>query len=83
MKCPNCSGPLLSGEAFSKKSASDVAVFGLGWSDLWMRSDQNGDEVLLLRSTEKNAALFCRECGVVVIATEKGRRSAARKVDPS
>lgn len=80
MKCPNCSGPLLSGEAFFKKSAHDFAAFGLGSEDLRMKTD-GGDELLLLSSSAKTAAQFCRECGVVVIATEKGRRPAIRKAD--
>lgn len=82
MKCPNCDGPLVGGETYSKKSASDTAVFGAGWCDLWMKTDDTGEQMLLLLSSEKNAAQFCRECGVAVIATEKGRRSAARKLVP-
>lgn len=67
------------GEAHFKKSASDLAAFGLGWADLWMKRSGGGDDLLLV-STDKAAAKFCQECGVAVIATEKGRRSAVRKV---
>ena len=78
MTCPNCSGSLVGGEAFFKKSGADLVMFGLGAEDLRMRSE-SGEEILLLTVSEKAAAQFCRECGVVVIATEKGRRSAARR----
>jgi hypothetical protein len=71
----------MEGEAFFKKSVADFATFGLGSEDLRMRSE-TGKEILLLGSSEKSAAKFCDECGVVVIATEKGRRSAVRKVQP-
>lgn len=80
MNCPNCAGELLAGEVFFKKSAADFVVFGLGSEDLRMRS-QAGQEFLLLSASEKAAVQFCRECGVAVIATEKGRRPAARKID--
>ena len=78
MNCPNCQGALITGEAFFKKSTADFMVFGLGSEDLRMKPD-DGNQLLLLSSSEKAAAQFCHECGVVVIATEKGRRSAARK----
>jgi hypothetical protein len=78
MNCPNCNGPLIAGEIYFKKSASDFVAFGLGAEDLRMRTDA-GDEILLLSSVEKTAAQFCRECGVAVIATEKGRRPAVKK----
>jgi hypothetical protein len=80
MNCPNCSGPLAAGETYFKKSAPDFVVFGLGSEDLRMRTDA-GDEILLLSAAEKTAAQFCRECGVVVIATEKGKKSAVRKAE--
>lgn len=78
MNCPNCHGPLLAGEAFFRKSVVDRAVFGLGTEDLRMKSD-GGEDFLLLAASEKTAAQFCRECGVAVIATEKGRRPAVRR----
>jgi repressor LexA len=78
MKCPNCGGSLLAGEAYFKKSGADFAVFGPGAENLRMRSE-SGDDILLLTASEKAAAQFCRECGVVVIASEKGRRPAVRK----
>lgn len=78
MNCPNCNGPLLTGEAFFKKPLTDLAVFGLGAEDLRMKSDE-GEDFLLLSASEKTAVQFCLECGVAVIATEKGRRSAIRK----
>ena len=78
MNCPNCQGELITGEAFFKKSTADFAVFGLGSENLRMKRD-DGNELLLLSSSEKAAAQFCHECGVVVIATGKGRRPAARK----
>lgn len=78
MTCPNCGGLLVAGEAFFKKSAGDFLVFGLGAEDLRMKTDA-GEDFLLLSSAEKAAAQFCQDCGVVVLATEKGRRSAARK----
>lgn len=81
MICPNCQAALLPGEAYFRKSGADFVVFGLGAEDLRMRSEQ-GDEFLLLSPSEKAAAQFCRECGVVVIATEKGRQSAVRRVQP-
>lgn len=81
MKCPNCDSPLLVGEAFFKKSVPDFVAFGLGAADLRMKSEE-GDEFLLLSASEKAAVQFCRECGVAVVATEKGRRSAARKLHP-
>ena len=79
MNCPNCTGEMDAGEAFFKKSAADFAVFGLGSEDLRMKRD-DGVELLLLTSSEKVAAQLCRECGVPVIATERGRRTAARKI---
>ena len=79
MICPNCAGPLIAGEAYFKKSGSDFVAFGLGAEDLRMRSEF-GDDILLLTAAEKAAAQFCRECGVVIVATEKGGRSAVRKV---
>jgi predicted RNA-binding Zn-ribbon protein involved in translation (DUF1610 family) len=79
MNCPNCSGELIAGEALFKKSTADFVVFGLGSEDLRMKCE-DGQELLLLSSSEKAAAQFCRECGVAVIATEKGRRTAARKI---
>lgn len=78
MNCPNCNTQLVPGEAFFKKSGHDFAVFGLGSEDLRMKTDA-GEELLLLGTAEKTAAQFCRECGVVVIATEKGRRPAIRR----
>jgi hypothetical protein len=39
-----------------------------------------GEDFLLLSASEKAAAQFCRQCGVAVIATEKGLRSAVRKI---
>jgi predicted RNA-binding Zn-ribbon protein involved in translation (DUF1610 family) len=78
MKCPNCDGPLVAGEAFFRKSATDFVAFGLGSEDLRMKTDA-GEEFLLLAAAEKTAAQFCPECGVAVIATEKGRRPAVRK----
>jgi hypothetical protein len=80
MKCPNCNAELVPGEAFFKKAGSDLMAFGLGSEDLRMKSE--GGEFLLLSSSEKAAGQFCRECGVVVLATEKGRRSAVRKIQP-
>lgn len=79
MNCPNCKNPMIDGEARFRKSASDFAAFGLGSADLWMTKATGGNELLLV-STEKAAAKFCEECGVAVIATEKGRRSAVKKV---
>jgi hypothetical protein len=78
MKCPNCGDELVGGEAFFKKSAADFVAFGLGSEDLRMKTEK-GDEFLLLAASEKAPAQFCRECGVAVLATEKGRRSAMRK----
>jgi hypothetical protein len=78
MNCPNCQGPLIAGEAFFKKSVTDLVAFGLGSDDLWMKSEQ-GDENLLLTTAEKAAVQFCRECGVAVIATGQGRRRAAHR----
>lgn len=78
MHCPNCQGPLIAGEAFFKKSAADFAIFGLGAEDLRMKT-ATGDILLLLTATEKAAAQFCPECGVAVIATEKGRRPAVKR----
>ncbi|WED65257.1 hypothetical protein PXH66_00115 [Synoicihabitans lomoniglobus] len=80
MKCPNCDAPLISGESVFKKNASDFVVFGFGSVNLKMKTD-DGEDLLLLDASEKSAAQFCRECGVVVIATEKGRRSAVRKAE--
>jgi hypothetical protein len=79
MNCPNCNGPLVAGEAFFKKSISDFVVFGLGSEHLHMKID-GGEELLLLSPSEKAAVQFCRECGVAVVATERGRRSAVRKI---
>ena len=81
MKCPCCSSELVPGEAFFKKSGSDFVAFGLGSEDLRMKTE-SGDEFLLLSASEKAAVQFCNECGVAVIATEKGRKSAVRKVQP-
>lgn len=80
MNCPNCSGELLAGEAYFKKSAADFVAFGLGSEDLRMKSEA-GEEFLLLSASEKTAVQFCRECGVAIIATERGRRSAARRME--
>lgn len=68
------------GEAHFKKSASDFVAFGLGWADLWMKRSGGGEDLLLV-STDKAAAKFCPECGVALIATEKGRRPGARKIE--
>jgi hypothetical protein len=68
---------MIAGEAAFKKSAADFVVFGLGSEDLRMKTE-SGEDILLLTASEKTAAQFCRECGVAVIATEKGRRSAIR-----
>lgn len=77
MNCPNCHGLLQPGEAFFKKPLTDLAVHGLGSKDLHMQTEKGAD-FLLLAATDKAAAQFCPECAVVVIATEKGRRSALR-----
>lgn len=79
MKCPNCSGELIAGEAYFRKSGADFMVFGLGSEDLRMKTDR-GEDFLLLSASEKMAAQFCGECGVALIATEKGKRTAVRKV---
>jgi len=79
MKCPNCSAGLVPGEAFFKKSGADFVVFGLGAEDLRMKTE-TGEEFPLLAASERAAVQFCRECGVAVLATEKGRKSAARKI---
>lgn len=79
MRCPNYDGSLQPGEAYFEKSGADLMVYGLGSEDLRMRQD-DGPEILLLSAADKAAAQFCAECGVVVIATEKGRRSAVRKL---
>lgn len=79
MKCPNCESNLISGEAYFRKSTSDFAVFGLGSEDLRMKTESDSD-ILLLSASERTAAQFCEECGVVVIATEKGKKSAVRKI---
>ena len=81
MNCPNCSGPLVAGEAFFRKAVSDFVVFGLGSENLRMKID-GGEVLLLFSSSEKAAVQFCRECGVAVLATERGRRPAVRKIDP-
>ena len=78
MICPNCSNSLVPGEAYFRKAADDLATFGVGAEDLRMKID-GGEDFLLLSASERGAAQFCQECGVVVIATEKGRRSAVRK----
>lgn len=78
MKCPNCHAALVPGEAYFRKSGADLATFGLGAEDLRMKSEA-GEDILLLSAAEKTAAQFCRECGVAVLATGKGRRPAARK----
>lgn len=81
MKCPNCGEDLVPGEAFFEKSGSDFVAFGLGSEDLRMKTE-SGEEFLLLSASEKAAAQYCRECGVAVLATEKGRTSAVRKLRP-
>ena len=78
MNCPNCHGPFTPGEAYFKKTGADFLVFGLGSEDLRMRSDA-GEDFLLLTASAERAAQFCKECGVVVIATEQGRTSAVRR----
>ena len=75
MKCPNCNGPLIPGEVFFKKSVGNFLVFGFGSKDLVM-STEGGEEAILLAASETAAVQFCEECGVAVIATEKGRVSA-------
>ena len=79
MNCPVCNQALEAGETYFKKSATDFAAFGLGSENLRMKTD-TGKDLFLLAPPEKAAAQFCHECGVVVIATERGRRSAARKI---
>jgi len=79
MKCPNCQGDLIAGEVFFKKSLTDFAVFGLGSEDLRMKTE-SGEELLLLGASDRRAAQYCRDCGVAIVATETGKRSAARKV---
>ena len=80
MNCPNCGEALEPGEAYFKKAVAEFLVSGAGAEDLRMKTQRSGD-FLLLSPHEKTAAQFCHECGVVVIATEKGRRSAVRRVE--
>ena len=75
MKCPNCNGLLVPGEAFFRKSVGNFLVFGFGSKNLIMRT-REGEEFELLAASETAAVQFCGECGVAVIATEKGRVSA-------
>ena len=79
MNCPLCDTLLIPGEAYFRKSATDFISFGLGSEDLRMRRDDGLPDIPLLYSSEKTAAQYCEECGVVVVATQKGRRSAVRK----
>lgn len=79
MKCPNCHAPLSSGEAYFKKSGVDFLASGQGAEDLRMRRD-SGEDFILLAPAEKAAALFCDECGVVVLATGRGKVPAAKRI---
>src|SRR5438552_3636170 len=73
MKCPNCNGPLVAGEVFFKKSLGNLLMFGFFGSKDLMMATPEGEEVRLLAASETAAVQFCEECGVAVIATEKGR----------
>ena len=55
-------------------------VFGFGSKDLVMTTHA-GEDFMLLGASETAAAQFCGECGVAVIATEKGRVSAVHRTD--
>jgi hypothetical protein len=79
MNCPNCGTLLSRGEVYFKKAVADLVAFGLGGEDLRIKTEV-GEDLLLLSSSERAAGQFCGECGVIVIATEKGRRSAVRKI---
>jgi len=78
MNCPNCNTDLIPGDAFFKKSLTNFALFGFGSKDLVMTTNA-GDDIFLLAASERASAMFCEECGITVIATEKGRVSALRK----
>jgi len=78
MKCPNCNTELVPGDVFFKKSLTNFAIFGFGSKDLIMTTNQ-GDDISLLEASERASAMFCEECGIAVIATEKGRVSALKK----
>ncbi|MEO6001754.1 MAG: hypothetical protein ABIZ04_04090 [Opitutus sp.] len=79
MKCPNCNGPLVAGEVFFRKSLGNILLFGFFGSKDLVMATREGDEATLLNSSERAAVQFCEECGVAVIATEKGRVSALGK----
>lgn len=63
------------GDVSFRKSVGNFLLFGFGSKNLVMTMEER-EEIVLLWASETAAAQFCEECGVAVIATEKGRASA-------
>ena len=70
--CPVCEGELEHGTVRVHGTPLGFLLVGLSYQRCWFRSDETGEEDLAVHWRKSHAACRCRDCGMLMVAGERG-----------